>query len=141
MRHSHSHNKSKPVQQRKANEHGRGQEGKGKSPYSKQESYKQVRVIAASVYKNMKSNSKKKGEEGEAKYPKALIISLFKDKDVKKAIRASISIAEVIKLVFPAKDTVNQTLSAPYVAPKRQVNMSSALLLSLNSPNRRNSGA
>eukprot|EP00957_Ditylum_brightwellii_P023460 1770600-Ditylum_brightwellii.AAC.1 len=89
----------------------------------------------------MKSISKKKGEVGGAKYPKVLIMSLFEDEDVKKAIRASVSVAEVIELVLPAKDMVSQALSAPYVAPKRQVNISSALLHLLNSPNRRNSGA
>eukprot|EP00957_Ditylum_brightwellii_P173341 13197699-Ditylum_brightwellii.AAC.1 len=65
---------------------------------------------------------------------------LFKDEDLKKAIRAYVSAAEVIELVSPAKDMVSQALNAPYVAPKRQVNMSSALLNSLHSSNRRNSG-
>eukprot|EP00957_Ditylum_brightwellii_P188885 14377931-Ditylum_brightwellii.AAC.2 len=49
--------RSKTTQSWKANE-----EGKGKSPRSKQENYKQGRVIAASVFKNMKTISKKKGE-------------------------------------------------------------------------------
>eukprot|EP00957_Ditylum_brightwellii_P164640 12535303-Ditylum_brightwellii.AAC.1 len=89
----------------------------------------------------MKSISRKKGGEGEAKYPNALIMSLFKDEDIKKTIRASVSAADVIELVLPARDTVNQALSAPYVAPRRQVNMSSSLLRSLNLTKRKNSGA
>eukprot|EP00957_Ditylum_brightwellii_P145062 11048512-Ditylum_brightwellii.AAC.1 len=57
--------KSKSTQSKKANGHGQGRGGKGKSPCSKQENYKQDRAIAASVYKNMKSISKKKGGVGE----------------------------------------------------------------------------
>eukprot|EP00957_Ditylum_brightwellii_P009005 680968-Ditylum_brightwellii.AAC.1 len=68
----------------------------------------------------MKSISKKKGEEGEAKYPNALIMPLFKDKEVKKDIRASVSASEVIYVVSSARDTVNQALSALYVGAKRQ---------------------
>eukprot|EP00957_Ditylum_brightwellii_P038307 2896085-Ditylum_brightwellii.AAC.1 len=68
----------------------------------------------------MTSISKKKGEEGESRSPKALIMSLFEDEDVKKAIMASVSAAEVIDAVSPARDTVNQSLSTPYVAAKRQ---------------------
>eukprot|EP00957_Ditylum_brightwellii_P168834 12851167-Ditylum_brightwellii.AAC.1 len=60
-------------------------------------------------------------------------MSLFKDEDVKKASRASVSASSV-------KDTVNQALNAPYVAPKRQINMASALLHSLNMPNMESSG-
>eukprot|EP00957_Ditylum_brightwellii_P205277 15343145-Ditylum_brightwellii.AAC.1 len=68
----------------------------------------------------MKSISRKKGEEGEEKYPKALIMPLLKDESVKKAIRTSVSAAEVIEVVSPARDMANQALSAPYVAQKRQ---------------------
>eukprot|EP00957_Ditylum_brightwellii_P076246 5795935-Ditylum_brightwellii.AAC.2 len=68
----------------------------------------------------MKSIFKKKGEDEELKSSKALIMSIFKDEDAKKAIRASVSAAEVIDVVSPARDTVNQALSVPYVAPKRQ---------------------
>eukprot|EP00957_Ditylum_brightwellii_P196224 14951258-Ditylum_brightwellii.AAC.1 len=113
------HNKSKQGQQKKAQGHGKGQGGSGKSP-SKQESYRQGRAIAAYVYKNMQSIIKKKGEEGEAKYPKALIMSLFEDEDMKKAIRASLSAAEVIDVVSPARETVNQAINTPSVAAKRQ---------------------
>eukprot|EP00957_Ditylum_brightwellii_P023257 1754838-Ditylum_brightwellii.AAC.1 len=63
------------------------------------------KVIAASVYKNMKSISKKKEEEGEAKYPKALIMSLFEDEDVKKAIRVFVSAAGVVDVVSTVRDT------------------------------------
>eukprot|EP00957_Ditylum_brightwellii_P147459 11228534-Ditylum_brightwellii.AAC.1 len=64
----------------------------------------------------MKSISKKKGEAGAATLPKALITSLFKDEDVKKATRSSVSVAEVIEIVLPAKETATQALSMPYVA-------------------------
>eukprot|EP00957_Ditylum_brightwellii_P103547 7889307-Ditylum_brightwellii.AAC.2 len=89
----------------------------------------------------MKSIFRKKEGEGEAKYPKALTVSLFEDEDIKKAIRTSVSAAEVIDLVLPVRDMVSKALSAPYVAPKRQVNIASALLCSLKLPNRRRSGA
>eukprot|EP00957_Ditylum_brightwellii_P072338 5498203-Ditylum_brightwellii.AAC.3 len=85
----------------------------------------------------MKSISKKKGEVEEANLPKTLIMSLFEDEDVKKAIRASVSVAEVIEIVLPAKDKVTQALSVPYVAPKKQVNMAAALLCILNVPNKK----
>eukprot|EP00957_Ditylum_brightwellii_P192059 14620751-Ditylum_brightwellii.AAC.1 len=52
-------------------------------------------AIAASVLKNMKAISKQKGEVGEVNLPKPLIISLFEDNDMKKAIRASVSTVEV----------------------------------------------
>eukprot|EP00957_Ditylum_brightwellii_P062897 4772510-Ditylum_brightwellii.AAC.1 len=68
----------------------------------------------------MKSISRKKEEVGEANLPKALIMSLFKDEDIKKAIKASLSAAKVIEIVLPAKDMVNQALSLPYVAQKWQ---------------------
>eukprot|EP00957_Ditylum_brightwellii_P093738 7137064-Ditylum_brightwellii.AAC.2 len=77
---------------------------KGKSPCSKQENYKQGRAIAASVYKNMKAISKKKGEVGEVNLPKALIMFLFKDEDVEKAIRASVISVEVAVKVLPPND-------------------------------------
>eukprot|EP00957_Ditylum_brightwellii_P044148 3349630-Ditylum_brightwellii.AAC.1 len=52
-------------------------------------------------------------------------MSLLKDEDVKKAIRASASSDEVIDVRSPAKNAAKQTLSMPYMAPKRQVtNMS-----------------
>eukprot|EP00957_Ditylum_brightwellii_P054417 4122856-Ditylum_brightwellii.AAC.1 len=96
--------KSNPTQSRKANGRGQEQGEKRKSPCSKQENYKQDRMIAASVYMNMKAISKKKRDVGEVNLPKALIMSLFEDKDVKKAIRASVPAAEVIEVVSPAKD-------------------------------------
>eukprot|EP00957_Ditylum_brightwellii_P046271 3510886-Ditylum_brightwellii.AAC.1 len=68
----------------------------------------------------MKAISKKKGEVGEVNLPKALIMSLFQDEDVKKAIRASVSSVEVDVKVSTPKDRVSQALSAPYVAPKKQ---------------------
>eukprot|EP00957_Ditylum_brightwellii_P118333 9025164-Ditylum_brightwellii.AAC.1 len=79
----------------------------------------------------MKSISKKRGEVGKLDLSKALNLSPFEDEDVKKAIRASVSAAEVIEIGLPAKDMVNQALSAPYVAQQRQVNMAAALLHSL----------
>eukprot|EP00957_Ditylum_brightwellii_P168362 12815865-Ditylum_brightwellii.AAC.1 len=45
--------------------------------------------ITTNKAKNMKAISKHKGEVGEVNFPKPLIMSLFEDKDVKKAIRAS----------------------------------------------------
>eukprot|EP00957_Ditylum_brightwellii_P046634 3539222-Ditylum_brightwellii.AAC.1 len=89
----------------------------------------------------MKFISKKKVEVGEVNLPKALIMSLFEDEDVKEVIRASMSVADVKKIVLPAKDKVTQALSAPYVAQKKQVNMTAALLRSLNLPIKKNSGA
>eukprot|EP00957_Ditylum_brightwellii_P153340 11670454-Ditylum_brightwellii.AAC.1 len=82
----------------------------------------------------MKAISKQKGEVGEVNLPKALIMSLFKDDDVKKAIRASISSVEVAVKVSPPKEAVSQALSAPYVAPKKSVNLAAAIIYSLNSP-------
>eukprot|EP00957_Ditylum_brightwellii_P154104 11728291-Ditylum_brightwellii.AAC.1 len=75
-----------------------------------------------------------KGEVGEVNLPKALIMSLIKDEDVKKAIRASVSSVEVAAKVLPSKDAVSQALSAPYVAPKNPINLAAALMRSLNSP-------
>eukprot|EP00957_Ditylum_brightwellii_P131702 10045131-Ditylum_brightwellii.AAC.1 len=67
----------------------------------------------------MKAISKQKGEMGEVNLSKALIMSIFKDEDVKKAIRASMSSVEMIVKVSPPKDAVYQALIAPYVAPKK----------------------
>eukprot|EP00957_Ditylum_brightwellii_P141128 10751663-Ditylum_brightwellii.AAC.1 len=89
----------------------------------------------------MKSISKKKGGVGEVNLPKVIIMSLFKDKDVKKAIRASVSVDEVIEIVLTAKDKVTQALNVPYVAPKKQVNMAAALIHSLNLHNKKKCGA
>eukprot|EP00957_Ditylum_brightwellii_P155883 11866402-Ditylum_brightwellii.AAC.1 len=58
-------NKSNKLWRTGEHNQGRGQEGRGKNPGSKQENYKQGRVIIESVYKNMKAISKKKGEVGE----------------------------------------------------------------------------
>eukprot|EP00957_Ditylum_brightwellii_P150143 11433749-Ditylum_brightwellii.AAC.1 len=84
----------------------------------------------------MKAISKKKGEMREVDLPKTLIVSLFEDEDVKKAIRASVSSTEVIKLVLPAEKKGTQALGMPFVAPKKQVNMTAALLCCLNLPNK-----
>eukprot|EP00957_Ditylum_brightwellii_P042471 3215975-Ditylum_brightwellii.AAC.1 len=89
----------------------------------------------------MKAISKQKGEVGEVNLPKALIMSLFKDKDVKKATRASMSSVEVAVKVSPPKEAVSQALSAPYVAPKKSVNQATAIMRSLNSPVPRKGGA
>eukprot|EP00957_Ditylum_brightwellii_P035161 2665939-Ditylum_brightwellii.AAC.1 len=66
----------------------------------------------------MKSISKQKGEVGEVNLPKSLIMSLFQDKDVKKAIRASVFSVEVVK-ESSSKEEVSNALSASYVAPKK----------------------
>eukprot|EP00957_Ditylum_brightwellii_P157732 12005755-Ditylum_brightwellii.AAC.1 len=66
---------------------------------------------------------------------------LFKDEDVKKAIRASVSLAEVEVKESPPKDAVSQALSALYVASKKSVNLAASLLRSLNSPIHRRHGA
>eukprot|EP00957_Ditylum_brightwellii_P095070 7240422-Ditylum_brightwellii.AAC.1 len=71
---------------------------------------------------------------GRSESPKALIMSLFENEDVKKVIRASVSVAEVIEIVLPDKDIVTQALSTPYVGPKMQVNMAAALMCSLSLP-------
>eukprot|EP00957_Ditylum_brightwellii_P170974 13014935-Ditylum_brightwellii.AAC.1 len=89
----------------------------------------------------MKSISKKKGEAGEVNLPKALIASLFKDEDVKKAIRSSVSVAEVAVKELPPNNKVTQALSMPYVAPKKPVKMAAALLRSLNLPIKKKGGA
>eukprot|EP00957_Ditylum_brightwellii_P045174 3425114-Ditylum_brightwellii.AAC.1 len=82
----------------------------------------------------MRPISKKKGEVGDVNLPMALIMSLFKDENVKKAIRASASSVEVAVKILTPKDIVTQALSAPYVALKKPVNMAAALLHSLNLP-------
>eukprot|EP00957_Ditylum_brightwellii_P027187 2054726-Ditylum_brightwellii.AAC.1 len=82
----------------------------------------------------MKFISKKERKVGEVNLPKALIMPLFEDEGVKKAIRASVSVAEVIEIVSSAKDKVTQSFSTPYVAQKWQVIMAAALLCSLNLP-------
>eukprot|EP00957_Ditylum_brightwellii_P137445 10478902-Ditylum_brightwellii.AAC.1 len=68
-------------------------------------------------------------------------MSLFKDEDVKKAIRASVSSVEVAVKVLPPKDTVSRALSVPYVAPKKPVSIAAAFLCSLNLPIPRKGGA
>jgi hypothetical protein len=68
-------------------------------------------------------------------------MSLFKDEDVKKAIRVSVSSVEVAVKVLPPKDAVSQALSTPYVAPKKPINLVAALMCSLNSPVLREGGA
>eukprot|EP00957_Ditylum_brightwellii_P077260 5871585-Ditylum_brightwellii.AAC.1 len=70
----------------------------------------------------MRFFSKKKGRDTQENSPNAYIMSLFKDKDVKKAIRAFVLSAEVIEIGSPAKDAVKQALNVPYVALKRQPN-------------------
>ena len=81
----------------------------------------------------MRSISKQKGEVGEVNLPKALIMSLFQDKDVKKAIRASVSSVEVVK-ESSSKEAVSKALSAPYVAPKKTANLAVSLLRQLSQP-------
>eukprot|EP00957_Ditylum_brightwellii_P125007 9529295-Ditylum_brightwellii.AAC.1 len=89
----------------------------------------------------MKAISKQKGEVGEVNLPKALIMSLFEDKDVKKATRASVSSVEVVVKVLMPKDAVSQALSAPYVAPKNSTNLVAALMCSLSLPVPRKGGS
>eukprot|EP00957_Ditylum_brightwellii_P120886 9219707-Ditylum_brightwellii.AAC.1 len=89
----------------------------------------------------MKTISKKKGEVEEVNLPMALIMSLFEDKDVKKAIRASVSSVEVAVKVLPPKEEVSQALSVPYVTPKKSVNFAAAIMRSLNLPIPRKDGA
>eukprot|EP00957_Ditylum_brightwellii_P184802 14076074-Ditylum_brightwellii.AAC.1 len=89
----------------------------------------------------MKAISKQKGEVGEVNLPKALIMSLSKDEDVKKAIRASVSSVEVAVKVLLPKDAVSQALSASYVAPKKSVNRAAGIMRSLNLPVPRKGGA
>eukprot|EP00957_Ditylum_brightwellii_P057546 4363603-Ditylum_brightwellii.AAC.1 len=88
----------------------------------------------------MKTISKKKGEVGEVNLSKVLIMSLFEDEDVKKAIRASVPVVKVIEIVVPAKEKVTQALSSPYMAPKKPINLAAALMHSLNLPTKKNGG-
>eukprot|EP00957_Ditylum_brightwellii_P110927 8460511-Ditylum_brightwellii.AAC.1 len=61
-------------------------------------------------------------------------MSLFNDKGIKKAIRASVSSVEVDVKVSQPKDAVSQALSMPCVAPKKTANLAAIILRSLNSP-------
>eukprot|EP00957_Ditylum_brightwellii_P100524 7663106-Ditylum_brightwellii.AAC.1 len=61
----------------------------------------------------MKFLSKRKGGDAKEDSFKAYIMSLFKGEDVKKAIRASVSSAEVIDVGSPAKNVAKQAGSAP----------------------------
>eukprot|EP00957_Ditylum_brightwellii_P190018 14466161-Ditylum_brightwellii.AAC.1 len=75
----------------------------------------------------MKAISKKKGQVVKVNLPKTLIMSLFKDKDVKKAIKASVSSVEVAATVLPPKEPVSQALNVPYVASKKSVNLAATI--------------
>eukprot|EP00957_Ditylum_brightwellii_P117698 8978118-Ditylum_brightwellii.AAC.1 len=66
---------------------------------------------------------------------------LFDDKDVKKAIRASVFSVEVDVKISPPKDEVSQALSTPYVAWKKTANLTASILCSLNHPIPRRHGA
>eukprot|EP00957_Ditylum_brightwellii_P161289 12280490-Ditylum_brightwellii.AAC.1 len=68
-------------------------------------------------------------------------MSLFEDKDIKKAIRASVSSVEVAVKVLPPKEPESQALSVPYVALKKSVNLAATIMRSLNSPISRKPGA
>eukprot|EP00957_Ditylum_brightwellii_P045515 3450596-Ditylum_brightwellii.AAC.1 len=68
-------------------------------------------------------------------------MSLFKDNDVKKAIRPSVSSVEVAVKVSPPKEPVSQALSVPYVALKKSVNLAATIMRSLNLPISRKGGA
>eukprot|EP00957_Ditylum_brightwellii_P138892 10586499-Ditylum_brightwellii.AAC.1 len=68
-------------------------------------------------------------------------MSLFEDKDVKKAIMTSVSSLEVAVKVLPPKEPVSRALSVPYVAWKKSVNLVAATMRSLNLPVPRKSGA
>eukprot|EP00957_Ditylum_brightwellii_P171650 13068242-Ditylum_brightwellii.AAC.1 len=72
------------------------------------------------MYKNVKFLSKKKWGDTEEYFSKAYVMSLFKDENVKKAIRASLSSAEVIEIGSLSKDATKQARSAPYMASKRK---------------------
>eukprot|EP00957_Ditylum_brightwellii_P056059 4248329-Ditylum_brightwellii.AAC.1 len=88
----------------------------------------------------MKAIFRQKWEVGKVNLPKALIISLFKYKDMKKAIRASVSSVEVAVKVLLPKDAVSQALSTPYVATKNPINLAAALMCSLNFSDPRKGG-
>eukprot|EP00957_Ditylum_brightwellii_P202447 15330217-Ditylum_brightwellii.AAC.1 len=68
-------------------------------------------------------------------------MSLFKDWDVKKVIRACISSVEVAVKVSPPKDRESHALSAPYMALKKSVNLAATIMCSLNSHIPRRGGA
>eukprot|EP00957_Ditylum_brightwellii_P187416 14273253-Ditylum_brightwellii.AAC.1 len=89
----------------------------------------------------MKAISKQKGEAGEVNLPKVLIMSLFEDKDAKKAIRASVSSVKVAVKVSLPKNAVSQALIMPYVVLKKPINLAAAIMRSLNSPVPRKGGA
>eukprot|EP00957_Ditylum_brightwellii_P136935 10443018-Ditylum_brightwellii.AAC.1 len=120
---------------------GRGQGERGRNLGRKRDNYKQGRAIAATIFKNMKAISKQKREVGKVNFPKSLIMSLFDDEDVKKAIKASVSSVEVAVKVSPSKNAGSQALSTPYVAPKKTANLVTSLLCSLNLPIPRRHGA
>eukprot|EP00957_Ditylum_brightwellii_P192598 14663749-Ditylum_brightwellii.AAC.1 len=61
-------------------------------------------------------------------------MSLFQNEDVKKAIRASVSLVKVEVKESSSKDAVSKALSTPYVAPKKTASVAAALLRSLNQP-------
>eukprot|EP00957_Ditylum_brightwellii_P163379 12439520-Ditylum_brightwellii.AAC.1 len=61
-------------------------------------------------------------------------MSLFQDEDVKKAMRASVSSVEVEVKESLSKEAVSSALSAPYLASKKTVSMTEALLRSLKQP-------
>eukprot|EP00957_Ditylum_brightwellii_P112708 8591411-Ditylum_brightwellii.AAC.1 len=82
----------------------------------------------------MKAISKQKWEVGEVNLLKALIMYLFEDKDVKKAIRASVCSVEVAVKVLPPNEAVSQALRTFYVAPKNPINLAAPIIHSLNSP-------
>eukprot|EP00957_Ditylum_brightwellii_P204846 15341073-Ditylum_brightwellii.AAC.1 len=65
---------------------------------SKHGNYKQGKATASAVYKNMRFLSKKEGGGAEGDSFKAHIMSLFKDKDAKKDIRASVLSADAIEI-------------------------------------------
>eukprot|EP00957_Ditylum_brightwellii_P129304 9863886-Ditylum_brightwellii.AAC.1 len=108
-------NKSKWGQTRKAQGYCQRDIGRHSS---KHENCKQGRAIASVVYKTMRFLSKKKGVDAAKDSSNAYIMSLFKDKDVKKAIRASVLSTEVMENVLPANDAAKEALSMPYVVPK-----------------------
>eukprot|EP00957_Ditylum_brightwellii_P008175 619100-Ditylum_brightwellii.AAC.1 len=80
----------------------------------------------------MKAISKEKGKVREVNLPKALIMSLFNEKGMKKAIRASVSSNKVAVKVLLPKEAVSQALRAPYVALKKLVNLAAAIMCSLS---------
>eukprot|EP00957_Ditylum_brightwellii_P151642 11547984-Ditylum_brightwellii.AAC.1 len=65
-------------------------------------------------------------------------MSLFQNKDVKKAIRTSVSSVEVEVKESSSKEAVSKALSVPYVAPMKTASMTAALLRSLKQPTQQN---